>query len=74
MLTTARALGEFGAVSIVSGKLVGETETATLFVEDRYQSIDFIGAFAAAVVLALFAVAVIASMALLDRHKEPSTP
>ena len=35
VLTTARALGEFGAVSIVSGKLSGRTETATLFVENR---------------------------------------
>ena len=36
VLTTARALGEFGAVSVVSGKLSGQTETATLHVENRY--------------------------------------
>ena len=37
VLTTARALGEFGAVSVVSGKLSGQTETLTLFVENRFQ-------------------------------------
>ena len=38
ILATARALGEFGAVAIVSGKISGRTETLTLFVEDRFQS------------------------------------
>ena len=55
VLTTARALGEFGAVSIVSGKLSGHTETATLFVENRFQRFDETGAYAASVVLALLA-------------------
>ena len=50
VLTTARALGEFGALSIVSGKL-RETETATLFVENRFQRFDETGAYAASVVL-----------------------
>src|SRR3954454_19214061 len=40
ILATARALGEFGAVSIVSGKISGRTETLTLYVEDRFQSLD----------------------------------
>ena len=55
VLTTARALGEFGAVSVVSGKLSGQTETATLFVENRFQRFDETGAYAASVVLALLA-------------------
>jgi sulfate/thiosulfate transport system permease protein len=55
VLTTARALGEFGAVSVVSGRLVGETESLTLHVQDRYQSFDQVGAYASAVVLALLA-------------------
>jgi sulfate transport system permease protein len=55
VLTTARALGEFGAVSVVSGRLAGETESLTLYVQDRYQSFDTTGAYAAAVVLALLA-------------------
>jgi sulfate transport system permease protein len=70
ILTTARALGEFGAVAVVSGKIEGQTETMTLFVEQRFQAFDLSGAYAAAVVLALLALAVIGSMTLLDRRKE----
>jgi sulfate transport system permease protein len=64
VLTTARALGEFGAVSIVSGKLAGQTETLTLHVEDRFQAFDLTGAYAAAVVLALMAIATLLAMNL----------
>src|ERR1700694_2899386 len=49
VLTTARALGEFGAVSVVSGRLVGQTESLTLYIQDRYVSFDTTGAYAAAV-------------------------
>ena len=56
MLTTARALGEFGAVSVVSGRIVGQTETLTLHVEADYQDFDLAGAYAASVVLALLAI------------------
>jgi sulfate transport system permease protein len=56
VLTTARALGEFGAVSVVSGRLAGQTESLTLYVQDRYQTVDTTGAYAAAVVLALLAI------------------
>jgi sulfate transport system permease protein len=71
ILATARALGEFGAVAIVSGKISGRTETMTLYVEDRFQSLDLAGAYAAALVLALIAVAVLALMTFLQRrHKE----
>ena len=69
VLTTARALGEYGAVSVVSGKFSGRTETATLFVEDQFQSFDLTGAYAAAIVLALMAVAVLVGMNLLDRNR-----
>ena len=62
VLTTARALGEFGAVSVVSGKLSGQTETATLFVENRFQRFDVTGAYAAAVVLALMALVTLLAM------------
>jgi sulfate transport system permease protein len=68
ILTTARALGEFGAVAVVSGKIEGRTETMTLFVEQRFQAFDLTGAYAAAVVLALLALAVIGTMTLLDRR------
>jgi sulfate/thiosulfate transport system permease protein len=62
VLTTARALGEFGAVSVVSGRLVGQTESLTLYVQDRYQGFDTTGAYAAAVLLALLAVATLLLM------------
>ena len=65
VLTTARALGEFGAVSIVSGKLSGQTETATLFVENRFQRFDETGAYAASVVLALLALVTLLAMNLI---------
>ncbi len=68
VLTVARALGEFGAVSAVSGRISGRTETMTLYVENRFQSFDLTGAFAAAVVLALLAMAVLATMLLLQRR------
>jgi sulfate/thiosulfate transport system permease protein len=65
VLTTARALGEFGAVSVVSGKIAGRTETATLHVEDRFQQFDLTGAYAASIVLALMALATLLLMNLL---------
>ncbi len=68
ILSTARALGEYGAVAVVSGKISGRTETMTLYVEDRFQSLDLTGAYAAAVVLALLAVAVLLLMTLLQRR------
>jgi sulfate/thiosulfate transport system permease protein len=69
VLTTARALGEFGAVSVVSGKLSGRTETLTLFVEQRFQRFDLTGAYAASVVLAVLALVTLLSMNVL-RPKE----
>jgi sulfate transport system permease protein len=69
VLTTARALGEFGALSVVSGKLSGRTETATLFVENRYQRFDEVAAYSASVVLALLALATLLAMNLI-RPKE----
>jgi sulfate transport system permease protein len=68
ILSTARAIGEFGAVAVVSGKISGRTETMTLYVEDRFQSLDLTGAYAAAVVLALLGIAVLAAMTLLQRR------
>jgi len=72
VLTTARSLGEFGAVSVVSGHLAGQTETLTLHVQDRFEAFDLTGAYAASVVLALLAIATLASMTLLRRKGEPA--
>jgi sulfate/thiosulfate transport system permease protein len=69
VLATARALGEFGAVSVVAGRISGETETLPLFVEKQFANFDLAGAYAAAIVLALIALAVLLSMNL-TRRKE----
>jgi sulfate transport system permease protein len=55
VLTTARCLGEFGAVAVVSGNLIGKTQTLTLHVENRFQAFDLVGAYTASVVLAVLA-------------------
>ena len=70
VLTTARALGEFGAVSVVSGRLAGQTETLTLHVQERYESFDLTGAYAAAVVLALIAIVTLLLMNRLQPKEE----
>jgi sulfate transport system permease protein len=62
VLTTARCLGEFGAVSVVSGHLVGRTETATLYVQDQFEGFDLTGAYAASVLLALIAIGTLVAM------------
>jgi sulfate/thiosulfate transport system permease protein len=51
ILCAARAAGEFGAVSVVSGKLIGETNTLTLHVERAYAEYETVAAFAAASLL-----------------------
>lgn len=72
VLSTARAIGEFGAVSVVSGKVSGETETLTLLVEKRFQNFDLSGAYAASTLLALIALATLGGMILVNRRKELS--
>jgi len=56
VLCLARALGEYGAVAVVSGRIVGQTQTLTLYVEQEYNNFDQAGAYAAATVLALIAI------------------
>lgn len=70
VLTTARAIGEFGAVSVVSGKVSGETETLTLLVEKRFQNFDLAGAYAASALLAVIAVATLLAMTLFGTRKD----
>ncbi|MFN8110043.1 MAG: sulfate ABC transporter permease subunit [Thermoleophilia bacterium] len=67
VLTTARALGEYGAVAVVSGKIAGRTDTLTLHVEERFQSFDLVGAYAASMLLALLAVSTVLVLRLLNR-------
>lgn len=68
VLATARALGEFGAVAIVSGKISGETETLPLFVQKQFETFNVSGAYAAALVLALIALTTLFAMNLVRRR------
>src|SRR5512132_3100540 len=63
-------LGEFGAVSVVSGRLIGKTESLTLHVEERYQSFDYVGAYAASVLLAMLAIATLVAMTVFRPEDE----
>jgi sulfate transport system permease protein len=66
LLCTARAIGEFGAVSVVSGHIRGQTNTMPLHVEILYNEYSFVGAFAVASVLALLALVTLGIKAVLE--------
>ncbi|WP_043530391.1 sulfate ABC transporter permease subunit CysW [Litchfieldella xinjiangensis] len=66
ILTNARAVGEFGAVSVVSGAIRGQTNTLPLHVELLYQDYNTVGAFASASLLALIALLTLATKAGLE--------
>ncbi|MDN0083100.1 sulfate ABC transporter permease subunit CysW [Crenobacter sp. SG2305] len=66
ILTNARAMGEFGAVSVVSGHIRGETNTIPLHVEILYNEYNFVGAFACASILALLALVTLLVKTLIE--------
>ena len=66
ILANARAMGEFGAVSVVSGHIRGETNTLPLYVEIVYNEYNAIGAFAAASVLALLALVTLVAKTVVE--------
>jgi sulfate transport system permease protein len=70
VLTTARCLGEYGAVAVVSGHIEGQTETATLRVQDYYENFNLTGAYGIAIVLAVISVVVLTAMTLLRPKEE----
>jgi sulfate transport system permease protein len=67
LLTNARAMGEFGAVSVVSGSIIGQTATLPIFVEQAYKNYQTEAAFSAAVVLGLLAVFTLIFKEILER-------
>jgi len=69
VLATARALGEFGAVAIVSGRVVGETETAPLWVWREFGQFNLTGAYAASLVLAMLAIGTLLAMNAFKRKE-----
>jgi len=67
ILTNARAMGEFGAVSVVSGNIAAKTQSLPLFVEDAYKQYETEAAFSAAVLLAFLAVITLILKEILER-------
>ena len=68
LLCNARAMGEFGAVSVVSGHIRGETNTMPLLVEILYNEYQFVSSFAVASLLAMLALITLVAKAVLERH------
>jgi len=73
VLTTARSLGEFGAVAVVSGRIAGRTETLTLHVDERFEGFNLVGAYTSSVVLAVLAVVTLLAMNLLKPRAHERT-
>ncbi|MBW4649794.1 MAG: sulfate ABC transporter permease subunit CysW [Kastovskya adunca ATA6-11-RM4] len=67
ILTNARVMGEFGAVSVVSGNIIGRTQTLPLFVEENYKQYLTQSAFSAAVLLAGLAFVTLVLKEILER-------
>jgi sulfate/thiosulfate transport system permease protein len=70
VLSVARAVGEFGAVSVVSGRVAGETQTLTLLVQQRFENFDVAGAYAASTLLAVIALLTLAAMTRINPRRE----
>ena len=73
ILSNARAMGEFGAVSVVSGHIRGETNTLPLHVEILYNEYNAIGAFAAASILALLALVTLVAKTVVEWRMKAET-
>jgi sulfate transport system permease protein len=69
VLTTARALGEFGAVQVVSGNIEGQTETLTTRINSAYQSYDLVAVYSLSVVLAVLALATLGVLTAVAAHR-----
>jgi sulfate transport system permease protein len=69
VIATARALGEFGAVAVVSGRIAGQTQTATIWIAEAFSRYDYTGAYVGAVLLAVIAVSILIAMNLFKRKE-----
>jgi sulfate transport system permease protein len=70
ILTNARAMGEFGAVSVVSGNIIGKTQSLPLYVEETYKQYQTEAAYSAAVLLALLAVVTLILKEIVERKTD----
>ncbi|HEY3941126.1 MAG TPA: sulfate ABC transporter permease subunit [Acidimicrobiales bacterium] len=64
LLTTARVLGEFGAVAVVSGSILDKTQTLTLYVDSEFTNFNSAGAYAGALLIAVISMAVLAALSV----------
>lgn len=69
-LTIARSIGEFGAVLVVSGSIINKTQTATLHIHQQFTDFNYVGAFSAAILLAVTSFLILTVMQCLYRRKE----
>lgn len=69
-LTIARSIGEFGAVLVVSGSIINKTQTATLHIHQQFTDFNYVGAFSAAILLAVTSFLILTVMQRLYRRKE----
>ena len=69
-LTIARSIGEFGAVLVVSGSIINKTQTATLHIHQEFTDFNYVGAFSAAILLALVSFLILTFMHRVYRRKE----
>jgi len=69
VIATARALGEFGAVAVVSGRIAGQTQTATIWIAEAFSRYDTQGAYLGAVLLAVLAVSILVAMNVFKRKE-----
>ena len=74
LLCNARAMGEFGAVSVVSGHIRGETNTMPLLVEILYNEYQFVASFAIASLLAMLALITLVVKTVLERRLDEAQP
>jgi sulfate/thiosulfate transport system permease protein len=70
ILTNSRAMGEFGAIVVVSGSIAGKTQTLPLFVEESYKQYQTTSAYSAAVLLACLAVVTLVLKEILERKTQ----
>jgi sulfate/thiosulfate transport system permease protein len=69
VIATARALGEFGAVAVISGRIAGQTQTATIWIAEAFGRYDTEGAYLGAVLLAVIAVSILVAMNVFKRKE-----
>jgi sulfate transport system permease protein len=69
VIATARALGEFGAVAVISGRIAGQTQTATIWIAQEFGNYDTAGAYLGAMVLAVLAVSILVAMNVFKRKE-----